>query len=792
MSHAQREEKKAELVRLAPAKSVSLGFVSLSSSAVLLLRRVLLGALVGLGVPAAGQVLTAFPGAEGAGKWTTGGRGGRVIAVTNLRDSGAGSLRAAVEASGRRTVVFRVGGTIHLKSLLRVRNPFLTLAGQTAPGEGVTVAGHEFRIEADEVIVRYLRFRAGDVSGRDVDSVSVMRGKNIILDHLSASWGVDETLSVTPDAREVTVQWCLITESLHDSVHSSGEPHGKGSLLRGRNGARMSFHHNLYAHHADRAPMVQGLDPVAKDPLGPRLDFRNNVIYDWGSVAESWEAAGANRNREAAARCNFVNNAYLTGPGTAPGWLPIPQFPFFAYRYWAFEELSTHARAHWAGNTFDGQPWKNSSGQLDPTWMVSVPASVASVYFLPQPVPFANAELPNVSADDAVLAVLAKAGASRVRDAVDLRVLNQVLTRTGDLIDSQNEVGGWPALANGTPPPDRDRDGLPDAWERAQGLKPGAADSHRRAPDGRTWLEHYHEQLLDPEALTLTVTCEGPGAASAAVDKLPLGAGAALLVQPAEGYIVDRIDWNGAPLASTTLAHTGPLWADTSLHCVFARPRVPMPLELARPGAVLIDRDAALNDGSGGSLHFTISQSGAASGRLRHGSLTRAVRGRVIAREHELPQLRFEAAVKNQAPLVVELVFGGDSLISGHLTQGSRSASLNGWLAPWHSQRNPLPPPRRGVVTGGLNQSGGEDTGALRLQNSASGQVRVRARFSDGRVALASSRLGPEGQWLLRTRAVSGRAATHGQGALDAAALLNGGLTRFLPGGDADYQVTPP
>lgn len=759
------------------------------------LRAVLAALALGV-VPAAGQLLTAFPGAEGAGKWTAGGRGGRVIAVTNLKDAGPGSLRAAVEAAGRRTVVFRVGGTIFLKSPLRVRQPFLTLAGQTAPGGGITVAGHEFRIEAGEVIARYLRFRPGDVSGRDVDAVSVVKGRNIILDHLSASWGVDETLSVGPDASEVTVQWCLISESLHRSVHSSGEPHGKGSLLRGRHGARLSFHHNLYAHHADRAPMVQGLDPAAQDPLGVRLDFRNNVIYDWGSVAEGWEAAGANRNREAAARCNFVNNAYLTGPGTAPGWLPVPQFPFYAYRYWAFEELSTHARAHWSGNTCDGQPWKNNDGQPDPTWMVSVPASVAGVYFLAQPAPFENAELPAVTADEAVLRVLAGVGASRVSDAVDLRVLNQVLTRGGDLIDSQNDVGGWPALAGGPAPPDRDRDGLPDAWEREHDLKPGKADSGKRAPDGRTWLEHYHEQLLDPEALSLSVTCEGPGEVIAEVERLPIGSGGALQVLPEPGHIVDRIDWNGAPLAATTLDHTGPLWSDTRLHFVFARPRIPLPAEFARPGAVLIARDAALNGGLGGTLHFSVSAKGAVSGRLRHGTLNRAVRGRVIAREFENPRLRLEAPVAKQAPLVLDLELAGGGLISGQITLGEAAAALNGWLSPWHSRREPLPPPRRGVVTGALESMTDPglppENGGLRLQTSASGQVRVRARFPDGRLALASTRLGPDGQWLLRTRAISRRAATHGQGALDVAAALSGRLIRLLPEETRDYDIRNP
>lgn len=421
-----------------------------------LLQQLLLGVcLLGTTLlsPSAHAQLTAFPGAEGAGKWTIGGRGGRVIAVTNLNDSGPGSLRAAVDASGPRTVIFRTSGTLFLRSPIRVQNPYITLAGQTAPGQGFTIAGHDFMILASQVIVRHLRFRPGDIARRDVDAISVQKGQNIILDQLSASWGVDEVLSVTPDARDVTVQWCLISESLHNSVHSSRQPHGKGSLVRGRNGARISFHHNLYAHHADRAPLIQGIDPVTRDRLGPYFDFRNNVIYDWGSVREGWEAAGGNRNPLAAARVNFVNNAYISGPGTNSAFLPIPRSPFFAFRFWAFEELSPHARAHWSGNTFNGQLWRNSSNNPDPTFMVSVPREIGTSYFLSTPIRFTAAELPNIAASTSTARVLARVGASIRRDSVDIRVLKQVNSRTGDLIDSQRDVGGWPALAQGTPHP---------------------------------------------------------------------------------------------------------------------------------------------------------------------------------------------------------------------------------------------------------------------------------------------------------------------------------------------------
>jgi len=737
-----------------------------------------MGVMLSLTASVSAQV-TAFPGAEGAGKWAVGGRGGRVIAVTNLNDSGPGSLRAAVEASGPRTVVFRVGGTIWLKTKLRVTQPYLTLAGQTAPGEGITVAGHEFRIQVGQVIVRYLRFRPGDVARQDVDAVSVAAGRNIMLDHLSTSWGVDETLSVTADARDVTVQWCLISESLHHSVHSSRQPHGKGSLIRGRNGARISFHHNLYAHHADRAPMVQGVDSVTKDPLGVRLDFRNNVIYDWGSVAEGWEAAGANRNREAAARTNFINNAYLAGPSTAPGVLPTLSFPFFALRHWAFEELSTHSRSHWSGNTFNGDFWRNGSGQLDPTWMVSSPRELGGSYFLASPVPFENAELPTYSTAEARTRVLQKGGASLVRDAVDLRVLAQVQNGTGGLIDSQTQVGGWPRLANGTAPVDSDGDGLPNGWERARGLNPNhAADGARRTPDGRTQLEAYLEQVLDPEAVTLTVTTSGPGSASASVSQLPLGGRAALQITPQPGHIIERIEQNGVPLpAGVSPTQTALLWADTHLHIVFARPRMPLPLEWARPHAMLIARDPALNADLGGMLHFLVTPSGAVSGTLWNGTHNRVLRGRVIAREQEDPTLRVTWNIKNQPPLELALAFREGGQLQGELRQGTAQAAISGWTSPWHPSRQPLPSPQRGQHLRLVPD--GDAAATFRLTTTAAGRAHWALRFADGRSALRSTRLGPAGEWLMWSRETLQRTATHGQGWLDAEAQLRGTVLRL-------------
>ncbi|MDB6073010.1 MAG: pectate lyase, partial [Verrucomicrobiaceae bacterium] len=193
------------------------------------------------------------------------------------------------------------------------------------------------------------------------------------------------------------------------------------------------------------------------------------------------------------------NNAYLTGPSTAKGWLPTSHAPYYAHRYWAFEELSPYSCAYWAGNTLDGALWKNASGNADPMWLVSLPRSInPTTYFLPAPVIFANAELPAVSASTSTASVLSLVGASLRRDAVDLRVINQVQTRTGRMIDSPKDVGGWPVLSKGKAPADKVADGLPDSWEQAKGLDPASRpDSIHRAPNGRTWLEVYHNQVID-------------------------------------------------------------------------------------------------------------------------------------------------------------------------------------------------------------------------------------------------------------------------------------------------------
>ena len=226
-------------------------------------------ALIPSGFAADTPSVPAFPGAEGYGAMTRGGRGGKVILVTNLNDTGPGSLRDACETEGPRIVVFTVSGTITLESRLRISNPYITIAGQTAPGDGICIKKYPLSINASEVIIRYIRVRLGDESDADADAISGRYHKNIIIDHVSASWSVDETVSIY-HCENVTIQWCMISESMYDSGHVKGT-HGYGGIW----GSNYStYHHNLLAHHSSRNPRFAS-------GCGYN-DFRNNVVYNWG------------------------------------------------------------------------------------------------------------------------------------------------------------------------------------------------------------------------------------------------------------------------------------------------------------------------------------------------------------------------------------------------------------------------------------------------------------------------------------------------------------------------------
>ena len=420
------------------------------------------------GAPAAPQQL-AFPGAEGAGRFALGGRGGRTIAVTNLHDSGPGSLRAAVEAPGPRNIVFRVSGTIALKSPLVLRNGRVTIAGQTAPGDGITLRDHALEIAADDVIIRYVRSRLGSASRSQEDALTVSAGRRIILDHVSASWSIDEALSASShyDAPgqgiwDITVQWSIIANSLARAGHVKGA-HGYGSLVRGARGSKASFHHNLWANHLDRMPRPGNYSLPDEDRVGGLLDFRSNVFYNWGK-----DRAGYNYDVSTVIQYNFIDNAYVAGPDSKANF--------------AFEELNQLARAYYRGNSMNGAIPRDQR--------VLVKGNIPPGYWLDRPLPTEP-----VAADPAPKAyerVLALAGASLARDAVDRRIVAGVRARTGRIVNSEQEDGGWPVLLSAAAPRDSDGDGMPDAWERRHRLDPrvddGAAD---RDGDGWTNLESY-------------------------------------------------------------------------------------------------------------------------------------------------------------------------------------------------------------------------------------------------------------------------------------------------------------
>lgn len=429
------------------------------------------------------QDLLAFPTAEGYGKYTVGGRGGKVYEVTNLNDSGEGSLRAAVDAKGPRTVVFRVSGTIDLKRDISIKNPNITIAGQTAPGDGICLKGYPLTIGADEVIIRYIRVRFGDESGKDADAFSSRYVKNLILDHVSASWSVDEVMSIY-HCENVTVQWCMITESMFDSNHTKSQ-HGFGGIW-GSN--HSSYHHNLIAHHSGRNPrFASGCG---------HTDYRNNVLYNWGYVScYGGEAQQKGNDEFNFSTINMVANYYKPGPATDPGKVAVLAEP-------SSRGADDKGQWHVSGNVIEGSPAVNDDNR----------SGVRGGNFIKLDKPWDAMAIRQQTAEEAFPLVLAKAGSTLPRrDSVDTRIVEEVRNGTATyegayktmknvrdkskvtgIIDSQKDVGGWPELKSTPAPKDTDHDGMPDVWEASHGLDPkNPADGNKVADDGYTMLENY-------------------------------------------------------------------------------------------------------------------------------------------------------------------------------------------------------------------------------------------------------------------------------------------------------------
>ncbi len=428
--------------------------------------------------------LPAFPGAEGFGRLARGGRGGDVYHVTNLHDSGPGSLREGItSAKGPRTIVFEVGGEIRLKSALRIEKSFLTIAGQTAPGDGITVRDYSVQIyNATDVVLRYLRFRLGDERPADAkgadDTLVTNDIRRVIIDHCSLSWAIDGTHDLRRGG-DFTLQWSIISEALNNSLHSKGS-HAMAASYRDLSGP-ITLHHNLIATCRDRHPSLGS----AQEPPRYVVDFRNNLVYHWTTPGTSNFCDHF---------INCINNVWRPGPTSKIDQLPIAMkgtLPELAKGYMAgnvFEGRDDLTRDNYAALDFQrwlgaGKNYKYAGKVAD--WRADAPAELGAAMPTTQ------------TAGEAAELVLARAGASLRRDAVDVRVISDVRNRTGKLLDSPREVGGHPALRSGPAPADTDRDGIPDAWETARGLDPkNPGDASRAALGGYTWLEEYLNSLV--------------------------------------------------------------------------------------------------------------------------------------------------------------------------------------------------------------------------------------------------------------------------------------------------------
>ncbi len=430
----------------------------------------------------------AFPGALGYGKYATGGRGGEVLFVTNLEDEGPGSFRYAAEKKVPRIVVFKVSGTIRLKTKLSIAAN-ATIAGQTAPGDGICLADMPVVLGGDNIIVQYLRFRMGDRyqnrgmvdgSGSD-DAFGGSKRKHIMVDHCSMSWSTDEVCSIY-GGDSTTIQWCMITEPLNYSYHfetgdKDFEKHGYGGIWGGQH---LTAHHNLFAHCVSRNPRFNGARLGATQEL---VDFRNNVIYNWGNnsvyggeggqynIVGNYYKAGPSTNKQVNAR---IVNPSSTGDGKGYG-----QF-FVANNQVAGNDLVTTNNL--LGVAFSESQLKTPIDQI----IIDKP--------------FLTEWMPTETAYDAYLAVIDRVGAAYKRDTLDWRIIKNVLETTGKIIDVQGgyahgtsfdrTIAAWPDLKSGHMPLDTDEDGIPDDWEKKHGLNP-----HNKADATKSTIDPLYNNI---------------------------------------------------------------------------------------------------------------------------------------------------------------------------------------------------------------------------------------------------------------------------------------------------------
>ena len=452
------------------------------------------------------STVPAFPGADGAGKYVTGGAGGAVYTVTSLKDDGSeGTLRWAVRKKGPRTIVFAVSGIIELTEPLKINNGDLTIAGQTAPGDGICLKNYTLGISADNVIIRFIRSRMGaDIRQKGDDAMNGFHGhRGILIDHCSMSWSTDECATFYNNSN-LTLQWCLISESLVHSIHEKGA-HGYGGIW---GGSPATFHHNLLAHHTNRTPRLCGSRFNGK-PEEERVELFNNVIYNFGSDGAYAGEGGS---------YNFLNNYYKPGPYTATKSSYKRFFTAYADDGKNENVKGTHGVFYLAGNYMDptcpalDEKKRKAIMRLNKDnaagFVIKNDFAPASEVLASQP--FTIAEHTTLQpAWDAYESVLRHAGASLRRDKQDTRIVGEVRAGTYTyegshgstlgMIDQPSDVGGWETYRQTDAPLDTDGDGMPDAWERAHGLDPSDATdgaTYRLSPS-YTNLEVYLNGLVE-------------------------------------------------------------------------------------------------------------------------------------------------------------------------------------------------------------------------------------------------------------------------------------------------------
>ncbi len=475
--------------------------------------------LLGVFVVKSQDTIPAFPGAEGFGKYVSGGRGGRVVFVTHLKDNqdkfGAGyigSLRAALETSGSDpiTIVFQCGGVISPQGAINCSRSNITIAGQTALGDGICVKGYGVYFSGNNIIVRHMRFRVGDEILQNDPALSFSNGKNAIFDHCSFSWSTEENVNIT-DVDNVSFQWCINSESLYNSTHEKG---ARGYAAQW-GGEHASYHHNLLAHHMSRMPRQNG---NTSNDYQLTWDYRNNVHYNWGNINAFY--GGGIEQSGGFCHSNLINNYYKPGPATTTSkslqyfCSPSGGRPAvtgegheydFGYGLWYLEgnvmyENDDKTNNNWSG--LNGSTSHYASGEFE---VDSVTTS---------------------SAIDAYNEVLKYAGATKPnRDAIDTRIINEVKSGTATyggsfgltsgIIDSQTNLkpegadGNWDIwdtytqVLNTEAPLDTDEDGIPDDWEDANDLdKTNNDDGKIITESGFSNLEIYLNELAENTAIT--------------------------------------------------------------------------------------------------------------------------------------------------------------------------------------------------------------------------------------------------------------------------------------------------